>query len=143
MTSSRHANRPRSSSGEVSRLTPGVAAWHATVTGRGAAACRTLSGRRRRWSTQPPLTELLNTPVQGTGADILKRAWGLLPPALKATGARIVGTAHDEVILEGPKAQAEEVATRLGRVMQQAGRPHLTCVPVEVEVVIAQDWTKQ
>jgi hypothetical protein len=85
MTSSRHANRPRSSSGEVSRLTPGVAAWKTRVKQQGASACRTLSGRRR-WSTQPPLTEQLNTPVQGTGADILTRALGLLPQALKGTG---------------------------------------------------------
>jgi DNA polymerase I-like protein with 3'-5' exonuclease and polymerase domains len=80
--------------------------------------------------------------VQGTGADILKRALGLLPPALQGTGAQIIGTVHDEIILEVPEAQAEAAATRLKSVMKQAGRFYLSRVPVEVEVVIAQDWIK-
>jgi DNA polymerase-1 len=121
---------------------PGVAAWQEQVKRRGAYECRTLSGRRHRWPTQLPLTELLNTPVQGTGADILKRALALLPAALTGTGARIVGTVHDEIILEAPKARAEEAATRLEAVLQQAGRTYLTRVPIEVEVVIANNWVK-
>jgi DNA polymerase-1 len=120
---------------------PGVAAWQEKVRRRGAYECRTLSGRRRPWATQPPLTERLNTPVQGTGADILKRAPGLLPPALKGTGARIIGTVHDEIILEAP--EAEEAATRLEWAMQQAGKAYLTRVPIKVEVVTAQGWTKR
>lgn len=81
--------------------------------------------------------------MQGTGADILTRALGRLPPALKGTGARIIVTVHDEIILEVPEAQAEEAATRLEMIMKQAGRTDLTHVPIEVEVVIAQDWTKK
>ena len=122
---------------------PDVAAWQTQLRRRGAYKSRTLSGRRRRWPEQPPLTELLNTPVQGTGADILKRALGLVPPALQGTGARIVGTVHDEIILEAPEAQAEEAATRLETVMQQAGRTYLKRVPIDVEVVIANNWVKQ
>jgi DNA polymerase I len=118
-----------------------VASWHTRGKRRGAAAGRTLSGRRRRWSTRPPLTARLNTPVPGTGADTLTRALGLLPPALKGTGARIIGTVHDEIILEAPGAQAEEAVTRLETVMRQAWQACLTRVPIEVEVVVTQDWT--
>ncbi len=50
-------------------------------------------------------------------------------------------TVHDEIIPEAPEAQAEEAATRLETVMQQAGRTYLTRVSTEVEVVIARDWT--
>jgi DNA polymerase I-like protein with 3'-5' exonuclease and polymerase domains len=121
----------------------GVAAWRAGVKRRRAYETRTLSGRRRRWSTQPPLTELLNTPVQGTCADILKRALGQLPAALTGTGARIIATVHDEIVLEAPEDQAQEAGTRLKMVMQQAGETYLTRVPVEVEVVIAHSWMKQ
>jgi hypothetical protein len=59
---------------------------------------------------------------------------------LKGTGARIIGTVHDEIILEAPEALAEEMATRLETIMQQAGQTYLTRVPIEVEVVIAKDW---
>ena len=118
-----------------------MAIWHTRVKRRGTAACRAQGGRRR-WATRPLLTELLNTPVQGTGADLLKRALGLLPPAWQGTGARIIGTVHDEIILEAPEAQAEEAATRLEMILKQAGRTYLTRVPIEVEVVIAQDWMK-
>jgi DNA polymerase-1 len=45
----------------------------------------------------------LNTPVQGTGADILKQALRLLPAALKEIGARIIATVHDEIVLEAPE----------------------------------------
>ena len=92
---------------------------------------------------QPPLTERLNMPVQGTGADILKQALGLLPAALKETGARIIATVHDEIVLEAPEAHAQEVAARLETIMTQAGHTSVTRVPIEVEVVIAINWMKK
>lgn len=122
---------------------PGVAAWQASVKRRRAYESRTPVGRRRRWSEEPPLTQLLNTPVQGTGADILKQALGMLPAALKGTGARIVATVHDEIVLEAPEDQAQEVGTRLETVMKQAGRTYVTRVPIEVKVVIASNWIKK
>jgi len=42
---------------------------------------------------------LYNTPVQGTAADITKKALGLLPQRLEDTGAQIIGTVHAEIIL--------------------------------------------
>jgi len=77
--------------------------------------------------------------VQGTGVNILTRALALFRPALKGTGARIIGTEHDEVTLETPQAEAQEAVSRLERVMRQAGEAYLIRGLVEVEVVIAQD----
>jgi hypothetical protein len=73
------------------RAYPRVVAWHAHVKRRGASACRTLSGRRRRWAVQPPLTELVNTPVQGRGrhglTDPSERPQGKpLPPLANCRG---------------------------------------------------------
>ena len=122
---------------------PGVVAWQARVKRRGAYESRTLSGRRRRWCQQPPLTGLLNTPVQGSGADILKQALGLLPAAFRGTGVQVVATVHDEIVLEAPEDQAQEVAARLETVMKQAGQTSVTRVPIEVEVMIANNWMKK
>src|SRR5437870_357177 len=86
---------------------------------------RTLSGRRRQWAESPRIAALYNTPVQGGAADIIKRALGLLPQALQGTGAILVGTVHDEILVEAPAAQAPEVAHRLKTTMEQAGQAYL------------------
>ncbi len=68
---------------------------------------------------------LYNKPVQGTTADIKKKALGLLPQRLVGTGAKIIGTVHDEIILEVPDEKAEEAATILKDVMEAAGQRFL------------------
>jgi len=103
---------------------------------------RTRSGRRRRWSATPGLTELLNTPVQGTGADLLKMALDLLPAALAGTNARPVGTVHNEVMVDAPVEEAPVVGEMLKEIMEQAGRGYLIQVPVVAEVSIAASWAK-
>jgi DNA polymerase I len=103
---------------------------------------RTRSGRRRRWSATPELTELLNTPVQGTGADILKKAMARLPTALAGTNARLVGSVHDEMMLEAPEEEAPVAGDILKHTMEQAGHIYLTQVPVVAEVIMADSWAK-
>jgi len=88
------------------------------------------------WSGQFQDT-LYNTPVQRTAADITKKALGLLPERLADTGAKIIGTVHDEIILEVPEGVAVEAAVTLKETMIQAGKAYLSRVPVEVEVTIA------
>jgi DNA polymerase-1 len=101
---------------------------------------RTLANRRRQWSDKPRLTEMLNTPVQGTSADITKLALANLLPALVDTGAKIIGVIHDEIILESPQSTKETVAQILVQVMQAAGKQFLRQVPVEVEAYFGQSW---
>jgi DNA polymerase I-like protein with 3'-5' exonuclease and polymerase domains len=101
---------------------------------------RTLSGRRRQWVEPPRIAALYNTPVQGGAADIIKRALGLLPQALQGTGAVIVGTVHDEILVEAPEDRAPEVAAILKTTMEQAGQTYLTRVPVVADVRIALSW---
>lgn len=52
----------------------GIGKWHQAVGHKDIKATRTIGGRRRLWPDSPPITELLNTPVQGTAADITKQA---------------------------------------------------------------------
>jgi DNA polymerase I-like protein with 3'-5' exonuclease and polymerase domains len=62
---------------------------------------------------------------------------------LANTGAKIIGTVHDEIILEVPEKIAGEVAVILKETMIQAGKAYLGKVPVEVEVTIGETWAEK
>ncbi|HSK65107.1 MAG TPA: DNA polymerase [Pyrinomonadaceae bacterium] len=83
-----------------------------------------------------------NTPIQGTSADILKRALRLLKDDLSTTNAQIVNIIHDEIVVEADADQAPEVAARVERIMCAAGQEYLKTVPVKVETEIADEWVK-
>ena len=100
-------------------------------------------GRRRVWENTPKITELLNSPIQGTSADITKKALTLLPQALEGTRAKIIGCVHDEILLEAPIETEDEVGLILKKTMELAGREFLEKVPVVVEVVGARSWVKK
>jgi DNA polymerase-1 len=122
----------------------GVALWQsnirASVYGSEIKQIRTLGGRRRRWANKPRLTELLNHPVQGSSADITKLAISRLGKALKGTGAMLIGTVHDEILLECPQQTAQQASRILEDVMVKAGEVYLKRVPVVVEVKVASSW---
>jgi len=83
-----------------------------------------------------------NTPIQGTSADILKRALRLLRDELRGSNAQIVNIIHDEVVVEADADEAEEIARKVERVMSAAGEEYLKTVPVKVETEIADEWVK-
>ena len=83
-----------------------------------------------------------NTPIQGTSADILKRALRLLKDELRGTTARIVNIIHDEIVVEADADQASEIAQKVERAMCSAGEEYLRTVPVKVETEIADEWVK-
>lgn len=83
-----------------------------------------------------------NTPIQGTSADILKRALRLLRDELLETSAKVVNIIHDEIVVEVDADEAEEVARRVERAMCVAGEEYLKTVPVKVETEIACEWVK-
>src|SRR5438309_2186199 len=111
---------------------------------------RTASGRLVRFNfdasdrQQVSMTQRngKNAPIQGTSADILKRALRLLKDELRDTSAKIVNIIHDEVVVEVDQSEAEEVAQKVERAMCAAGEEYLTTVPVKVESQIACEWTK-
>jgi DNA polymerase-1 len=81
----------------------------------------------------------VNLPIQGTAADILKRAMIDVHAALKSSfrDARMILTVHDELLFEAPSAQAEEVAR-----LVQDGMAHAVQlnVPLDVDVGIGDNW---
>jgi len=83
-----------------------------------------------------------NAPIQGSSADIIKRALTLLHDALKAIDAQIVNCVHDEIVVEAAEAQAAECAAILDREMVAAARDFIRSVPVTVDIAIADAWLK-
>jgi DNA polymerase I len=83
-----------------------------------------------------------NAPIQGSSADIIKRALALLYDALKPLDAKIVNCIHDEIVIEVAEAQAEGCAAILDREMIGAAHEFIRSVPVTVDIVIGDAWLK-
>jgi DNA polymerase I-like protein with 3'-5' exonuclease and polymerase domains len=83
-----------------------------------------------------------NAPIQGSSADIIKRALALLYDALKPIDARIVNCIHDEIVIEVAEAQADECAAIMDREMIAAAREFIRSVPVTVDIVVGDAWLK-
>ena len=81
-----------------------------------------------------------NTPVQGTAADILKNALGMLYVVLKDTNTSIVAVIHDEIVLECDEIAAQETVLLLKNTMEEAGSRYMKDVPVAAEASIADSW---
>jgi DNA polymerase-1 len=84
--------------------------------------------------------ETSNMPIQGTAADILKRAMIDVHAALPkiADGqARMILTVHDELLFEATKERAEEVAGAVRELMQSAVTLR---VPLTVDIGIGENW---
>jgi DNA polymerase I len=84
----------------------------------------------------------VNMPIQGTSADILKRALRLLHESLRGTSGKLVNIVHDEIIIECDTDDAEQMAAVLESSMEAAGREFLKHVPVKVDTKVSEDWCK-
>ncbi|CAN5504566.1 bifunctional 3'-5' exonuclease/DNA polymerase [soil metagenome] len=84
----------------------------------------------------------INMPIQGTSADILKRALRLLHDSLRGKSAELVNIVHDEIIVECDAAEAELTADKLEKAMCSAGKEYIKKVPVKVDVTITGEWAK-
>jgi DNA polymerase-1 len=111
-------------------------------------AVRTLLGRRRalpdlqsrnRTLRQAAERMAVNTVVQGTAADLIKRAMLAVSAMLRETGsrARMIVQVHDELVLEVPAAEAESVAARTREAMEGVWS---LGVPLLVDVGIGRNW---
>jgi DNA polymerase-1 len=83
----------------------------------------------------------VNFPIQGTAADILKRAMlrvhEALAPKLDQPAARMILTVHDELVIESPEERTPHVIERVRDAMQ--GAAQLT-VPLTVDVGVGSNW---
>jgi DNA polymerase-1 len=83
-----------------------------------------------------------NMPIQGTSADILKRALRLLHDDIRDTSAKLVNIVHDEIVVECDAADADQTAATLESAMLRAGAEFVSKVPIKVDVHTADEWTK-
>ncbi|MGC2412514.1 MAG: DNA polymerase I [Stellaceae bacterium] len=89
--------------------------------------------------------QAINAPLQGSGADIIKRAMGRLPAALEKAGltARMLLQVHDELLFEVAEDEVEATAGVVKEVMEGACAPRLELsVPLVVETGWAKSWDK-
>ena len=89
--------------------------------------------------------QAINAPIQGSAADIIKRAMIRLPAAISAAGlkARMLLQVHDELIFEAPEDEADKVIALVRETMQGASLPALELsVPLEVEAEAAGTWAE-
>ena len=107
-------------------------------------------GRRRYLpelkSPKAPIREFgkraaMNTPVQGTAADIIKLAMVRIDRALREAGlrSRLILQVHDELLLECPPEEAEQAAALLREAME--GAIELS-VPLVAEVHRGANWAE-
>ena len=81
----------------------------------------------------------LNTPIQGTAADLIKLAMIHVDKALRESypEAKLLLQVHDELIVECPEAIAEEVAALVSAQMQQVAQ---LSVPLTAEAKYGKSW---
>ena len=85
----------------------------------------------------------INAPIQGSAADIIRRAMVRLEPALakRKLAAGMLLQVHDELIFEVPDDEVETTIPVVRAVMVQACDPTLTLsVPLEVDAKAAETW---
>ncbi|MGH6880325.1 MAG: DNA polymerase I [Hypericibacter sp.] len=85
----------------------------------------------------------INAPLQGTAADIIKRAMIRVPAALADAHlkARMLLQVHDELLFEVPKAEAKDTAALVKKVMEGACAPAIELdVPIVAETGTGDNW---
>ncbi len=85
----------------------------------------------------------INAPIQGTAADVIRRAMIRLPDALaaKKLKAKMLLQVHDELVFEAPDADVEKTCALVKAVMEKAALPAIQLsVPLTVEVRAAMNW---
>jgi DNA polymerase-1 len=135
---------------------PGIRAFtHATLAfAREHGFTRTLFGRKTHFepnirSSNPSIRAgaeraAVNAPIQGTSADLIKRAMARMDQALERAGlagVKMLLQVHDELVFEVPEGREEEAAEVIRGVMSKAAEPALALdVPLDVEVGWGANW---
>ncbi len=86
----------------------------------------------------------INAPIQGTSADIIKRAMVRMEPALLAAGlpnVQMLLQVHDELVFELPEGDVEAAKPVIERVMAEAAAPAVSLsVPLGIEIGVGTSW---
>ncbi|MEL7189908.1 MAG: DNA polymerase I [Pseudomonadota bacterium] len=86
----------------------------------------------------------INAPIQGTSADIIKRAMARMLPALRDAGlhdVRMLLQVHDELVFELPNNEVVAASPIIERVMAEAALPAVTLdVPLAIDIGTGPSW---
>jgi DNA polymerase-1 len=86
----------------------------------------------------------INAPIQGTSADIIKRAMVRMRPALEREGlgaVRMLMQVHDELVFEVPEGDVEQASAVIRSVMETAAEPAVILdVPLGVDIGTGPNW---
>jgi DNA polymerase-1 len=89
--------------------------------------------------------QAINAPIQGTAADIIKRAMIRVPPALAQAGlkARMLLQVHDELLFEVPEPEIEATKSLVRKVMEGAAAPVVSLgVPLIADAGVGTTWAE-
>ena len=79
----------------------------------------------------------INTPIQGSAADIIKMAMVKIQARLKSMQSRMILQVHDELVFEAATEELEELKVMVAQEMENA---YPMDVPVKVDVGIGPNW---
>jgi DNA polymerase-1 len=81
----------------------------------------------------------MNSPIQGTAADIIKIAMVRVHDRLQQEGlaSKLLLQVHDELLIEAKESELEQVKTILQEEMQSASR---LAVPLEIDMHTGANW---
>jgi DNA polymerase-1 len=97
------------------------------------------NGARKSFSERAAI----NAPIQGSAADVIRRAMVRMPGALKHAnlGAKMLLQVHDELVLEVPDAEVDATTALVKDIMENAASPARNIsVPLTVDVGIGPNW---
>jgi DNA polymerase-1 len=112
----------------------------------------TLFGRRAHYpeirSSQPSLRAFqeraaINAPIQGSAADIIRRAMIRMDEALETAGlrAKMLLQVHDELVFDVPDEEVDDTIPVIRRLMEGAAEPAVQLrVPLQVDARAAANW---
>lgn len=89
--------------------------------------------------------QAVNAPIQGTAADIIRRAMIRLEGALvdAKLSARMLLQVHDELVFEVPAPESDETARLVSEVMARAAAPDIElAVPLVIQARSAENWER-
>jgi DNA polymerase-1 len=85
----------------------------------------------------------INAPIQGTAADIIRRAMIRVPAAIEGLPAKMLLTVHDELLFEVEEGAVEETTARVKAVMESATLPVIALdVPLVVDAGSGASWAE-
>ncbi len=85
----------------------------------------------------------INAPIQGTAADIIRRAMVRMPDALRGLPATMLLQVHDELLFEVEASAVEETIARARAVMERAAHPAVQLsVPLTVDAGQGANWAE-